>query len=98
MTARFIMGFSLFKDARSNSRPEPMFWPGAVSHLTADTPRRRLAYRASSVSLARLPGFAERPERNPEQGQVLDEELPRDRRKCREAAETWLPDAGRGDQ
>ena len=39
--------------------------------------------RESSVdwppSLAGLPGLAERPERNPEQGQVLDEELPRER-------------------
>src|SRR5205085_9961128 len=32
---------------------------------------------ASSPLLAGLPGFAECPERNPEQGQVLDEGLPR---------------------
>src|SRR5215831_4407355 len=48
--------------------------------------------------LARLPGLAERPERNPEQGQVLDEELPRDRREGGEATETWLPDARRRDE
>src|SRR5262245_50898693 len=34
----------------------------------------------SPLALARLPGLAERPERNPEQSQVLNEELPRDHR------------------
>src|SRR5262245_15153952 len=48
--------------------------------------------------LARLPGLAERPERDPEQGQVLDEELSRERREGREAAETRLPDARRRDE
>src|SRR5262249_14898493 len=50
---------------------------------------------ASSPLLARLPGLSERPERNPEQGQILEEELPRDRREGGEATETWLPDARR---
>src|SRR6059036_197745 len=48
--------------------------------------------------LARLPGLAERPERDPEQGQVLDEELSRERREGREAAKTRLPDARRRDE
>src|SRR4051812_13395069 len=48
--------------------------------------------------LARLPGLSERPERNPEQGQVLDEELPRDCREGGEATETRLPDARRRDK
>src|SRR5262249_17554166 len=53
---------------------------------------------ASSPLLAHLPGLAERPERNPEQGQSVDEELPRDRREGGEATETWLPDARRRDE
>src|SRR3954447_11772680 len=60
------------------------------------TPGR--AVRALSPSLARLPGFAEQPERNPEQGQVLDEGLPRERRQGGEAAGTRLPDARRRDE
>ena len=40
---------------------------------------------------ARLPRLAERPERDPEQGQVLDEKLSRERRQGRETAETRLP-------
>src|SRR5579859_1720351 len=52
----------------------------------------------SAPSLARQPGLAERPERDPEQGQVLDEELPRDRRQGGEAAETRLPNAGCGEE
>src|SRR6516165_3698701 len=48
--------------------------------------------------LARLPGLAERPEGNLEQGQVLDEELPRERRQGGKAAETRLPDAWRRDE
>src|SRR5579864_6138992 len=50
-------------------------------------------FHASSPLLARLPGLAERPERNPEQGQVLDEELPRECREGGEAAGTRRPDA-----
>src|SRR5262249_16132692 len=46
----------------------------------------------------RLPGLAERPERNPEQGQVLDEELPRESREGGEAAGIRRPDARRGDE
>src|SRR5260221_555224 len=46
--------------------------------------------------LARFPGLAERPERDPEQGQVLDEELPRFPREGGEAAGARLPDARRG--
>src|SRR4029077_10911222 len=61
-------------------------------------PRASRCHLCSSRSLARLPGLAERPERNPEQGQVLDEELPRERRQGGEAAETRLPDARRGDE
>src|SRR3954452_4938220 len=53
---------------------------------------------ASSPLLAHLPGLAKRPERNPEQGQVLDEGLPRECREGGEAAETRLPDARRRDQ
>src|SRR5262249_60845456 len=49
-------------------------------------------------TLASLSCLAERPERNPEQGQVLDEELPRDRRQGGEATETRLPDARRRDE
>src|SRR6516162_2183160 len=49
-------------------------------------------YRAP---VARLPRLAERPERNPEQGQILDEELPRFPREGGEAAGTRLPDARR---
>src|SRR5262249_24353123 len=48
--------------------------------------------------LARLPGLAERPERNPGQGQVLDEELPRERGEGGEAAGTRVRDARRGDE
>src|SRR5262245_58524134 len=48
--------------------------------------------------LARLPRLPEGPERDPEQGQVLDEELPRERRQGGEAAETRPPDARRGDE
>src|SRR5438128_2600614 len=48
--------------------------------------------------LARVPRLAERPERDPEQGQVLDEELPRFPREGREAAETRLPHARRRDE
>src|SRR5438876_10732010 len=48
--------------------------------------------------LARFPGLAERPERDPEQGQVLDEELPRLPREGGEAAGTRLPDARRRDE
>src|SRR5215471_1469702 len=49
-------------------------------------------------SLNRLPGLAERPERNPEQGQVLDEELTRGPRKGGEAASIRRPNAWRGDE
>src|SRR6516165_2758013 len=57
------------------------------------------AHRHLSLpSLAGLPGFAKRPERNPEQGQVLDEELPRGPREGGEAAGTRRPDARRGDE
>src|SRR5215831_16185863 len=56
------------------------------------------SHRPSRPLLARLPGLAERPERNAEQGQVLDEELPRERREGGEAARTRLPDARRGDE
>src|SRR5438552_16773664 len=66
--------------------------------MGADTPGRRIAYRASSASLARLPGLAERPQRNAEQGQILDEELPRLPREGGEAAGTRLPDARRRDE
>src|SRR5262249_11123847 len=59
---------------------------------TTDTPW------PSCPLLTRFPGLAERPERNPEQGQILDEELPRERRQGGEAAETRLPDARRRDQ
>src|SRR5262249_41040367 len=57
----------------------------------------------SSPLLAHSPGLAKRPERNPEQGQVLDEEVPRARppgdvREGGEATETWLPDARRRDE
>src|SRR5262245_8592240 len=48
--------------------------------------------------LVRLPGVAERPERNPEQGQVLDKELPRLSREGGEAAGARLPDARRGEE
>src|SRR6516225_8579071 len=48
--------------------------------------------------LARLPGLAERPDRDPEQGQVLDEELPRERGEGGEAAGTRRPDARRRDE
>ena len=47
---------------------------------------------------ARLPGLAERPERDPEQGQVLEEELARFPRQGGEAAGTGLPNARRGDE
>src|SRR5262245_36133641 len=47
------------------------------------------------LRLARLPGVAERPERNPEQGQVLDEELTRETREGGEAAGRRLPDPWR---
>src|SRR5438105_8284652 len=60
-----------------------------------------VAYGSSSscdLPVARLPGLAERPERDPEQGQVLDEELPRDRRQGGEAAETRLPNTRCGDE
>src|SRR5262245_8367898 len=54
------------------------------------------AHRHLSLpSLAGLPGLAERPERNPEQGQVLDEELPRERGEGGEAAGARRPDARR---
>src|SRR6516162_5542126 len=48
--------------------------------------------------LARLPRLAERPERNPEQGEILDEELPRERGEGGEAAETRLPHTRRRDE
>src|SRR5262245_45835629 len=60
---------------------------------------RRLGHSAGPLpSLAGLPGFAKRPERNPEQGQVLDEELPRGPREGGEAAGTRRPDARRRDE
>src|SRR5262245_797521 len=43
--------------------------------------------------LAGLPRLAKRPDRDPEEGQVLDEELPRERGKGGEAVGTRLPDA-----
>src|SRR5262249_25711796 len=48
--------------------------------------------------LARLPGLAERPERDPKQGQVLEQELPRFPREGGEAAGARLPDARRRDE
>src|SRR6516164_3372410 len=64
--------------------------------LWAESERERSVDWPSS--LAGLPGLAERPERNPEQGQVLDEELPRERGEGGEATGTRLPDARRRDQ
>src|SRR5262245_2044041 len=70
-----------------------------ISLLRSGTgPGERKRYLCSSRSLAGLPGVAERPERNPEQGQVLDEELPRDRRQRGEAAQTRLPNSRCGDE
>src|SRR5262245_52052157 len=57
-------------------------------------PRAGRGHPSSSPSLARLPGLAERPERDPEQGQVLDEELPRRPREGGEAAGIRRPDTG----
>src|SRR5262245_62162056 len=48
--------------------------------------------------LARVPRLAERPERNPEQSQVLDEGLPRECPEGGEAAGTRLPDTRRRDE
>src|SRR5438309_10572689 len=48
--------------------------------------------------LARMPRLTERPERDPEQGQVLDEELSRDRREGGETAGTRFPHTRRRDQ
>src|SRR5262245_31928227 len=41
--------------------------------------------------LAGVPRLAERPERDPEESQILDEELSRERRQGREAPETRFP-------
>src|SRR5882757_10856124 len=54
-------------------------------HSSADRPS----------SLTRLPGIAQCPERDPEQDQVLDEELPGLSRERGKAAGTRLPDAWR---
>src|SRR5262245_62009193 len=82
--------------ARRNHRPG-LRSATLVQHLATALGRTRTLSGLPPL-LARLPGLAERPERNPEQGQVLDEELPRDRREGGEATETWLPDARRRDE
>ena len=69
---------------------------GLLCFLTGTTIASGQLERDSSAhwltSLARPPGFAECPERNLEQGQVLDENLPQDRRQGREAETCPGPD------
>src|SRR5437868_6156037 len=48
--------------------------------------------------LARFPGLAEGPQRDPKQRQVLDKELPRLAREGREASGARLPDPRRRDE
>src|SRR6516165_3170289 len=68
---------------------------GAYPHHMSKSPARGDRTATLFPALARLPGVAERPQRNPEQGQVLEEELPRGPREGGEAAGTGLPDTRR---
>src|SRR6516162_10425272 len=67
--------------------------------VTDSGEQRSRSWQPLPLLRACLPGLAERPERDPEHGQVLDEELPRLPGEGGEPAGTRLPDArGSGEE